>query len=89
MTIHAFSGGLTRPMPQYGAANGRGITLVAFDDKTGQLSPRGRHLVVANQNSDTLTVFRVDQRNGTLSRPLRQLPVWTPMAIKLTAFQAG
>jgi 6-phosphogluconolactonase len=38
---YAFSGSLTRPMPQYGAANGRGITCFAYDDATGHLSPLG------------------------------------------------
>jgi 6-phosphogluconolactonase len=39
--IHAFSGSLTRPMPQYGAANGRGITHLSFDDERGLLSVSG------------------------------------------------
>jgi 6-phosphogluconolactonase len=39
--IHAFSGSLTRPMPQYGAANGRGITHLLFDDERGVLSVTG------------------------------------------------
>ncbi len=38
MPVHVFSGSLTRPMPQYGAANGRGITHLAFDDETGRLT---------------------------------------------------
>lgn len=41
MPIHAFSGSLTRPMPQYGAANGRGITHLTFDDERGILSVTG------------------------------------------------
>lgn len=39
MPTYAFSGSLTRPMPQYGAANGRGITCFAYDDATGRLLP--------------------------------------------------
>lgn len=38
MPIYAFTGSLTRSMPQYGAANGQGIGRLLFDDETGQLS---------------------------------------------------
>jgi 6-phosphogluconolactonase len=44
------------------------------------LSPSGKHLVVANQDSDLVTVFGLT--NGQLSAPLQQLPVGTPMSIK-------
>ncbi len=37
MPIYAFTGSLTRAMPQYGAANGEGITRLSFDDETGRL----------------------------------------------------
>ena len=40
MPIYAFSGSLTRPMPQYGAANGKGITRLIFDDDRGTLQRR-------------------------------------------------
>lgn len=50
------------------------------------LSPSGRSLIVANQDSDALTVFGVDPQRGTLSEPLQQMPVGTPMAIKLASF---
>lgn len=36
--IYAFTGSLTRPMPQYGAANGQGITRLSFDEQTGRLA---------------------------------------------------
>jgi len=35
--IYAFTGSLTRAMPQYGAANGKGITRLSFEDDTGHL----------------------------------------------------
>lgn len=38
MPIYAFTGSLTRPMPQYGAANGQGLGRLVFDDETGTLS---------------------------------------------------
>ena len=50
------------------------------------LSPSGRHLVVANQDSDRLTVFRFDHAAGTLSPPLHHVEIGTPMSIKLAAF---
>jgi 6-phosphogluconolactonase len=37
--ILAFSGSLTRPAPNYGAANGRGITTFTFDPEAGLLTP--------------------------------------------------
>jgi len=49
-------------------------------------SPSGRHLVVANQDSDRLTVFRVDHAAGTLSEPLQHFDIGTPMSVKLAAY---
>lgn len=49
-------------------------------------SPSGRHLVVANQDSDRLTVFRVDHAAGTLSEPLQHFDIGTPLSIKLAAY---
>ena len=40
MPIYAFAGSLTRPMPQYGAANGKGIARLTLDDDSGQLVAR-------------------------------------------------
>ncbi|MBN9314960.1 MAG: lactonase family protein [Devosia sp.] len=47
-------------------------------------SPSGKHLVVANQDSDRLTVFRV--ANGKLSEPLQHFEIGTPLSVKLAAF---
>lgn len=41
MPIHAFAGSLTRPMPQYGAANGKGIARLTLNDDSGQLVVNG------------------------------------------------
>ncbi|RYD17689.1 MAG: hypothetical protein EOP88_25260 [Verrucomicrobiaceae bacterium] len=49
-------------------------------------SPSGKHLVVANQDSDRLTVFRVDHAAGTLSEPLQHFDIGTPLSVKLAAF---
>jgi 6-phosphogluconolactonase len=47
-------------------------------------SPDGRHLLVANQDSDRLTVFSV--ADGRLGDPVQNLATGTPMAIALAAF---
>ena len=52
------------------------------------LSPSGRHLLVANQDSDRITVFGVDPATGALSGPIQQVPVGTPMSIKIAEFSA-
>lgn len=49
-------------------------------------SPSGRHLVVANQDSDRLTVFAVNHAAGTLSEPLQHFEIGTPLSVKLAAF---
>jgi 6-phosphogluconolactonase len=49
-------------------------------------SPSGNHLVVANQDSDRLTVFRVDHATGTLSEPLQHFDIGTPLSVKLAAY---
>ena len=49
-------------------------------------SPSGKHLVVANQDSDRLTVFALDEVAGTLGDPLQHFDVGTPMSVKLAAF---
>ena len=50
------------------------------------LSPSERHLIVANQDSDRLTVFGVDKVSGTLSVPLQNIEVGSPMSVKLAAY---
>jgi len=48
------------------------------------LSPDGRHLVVANQDDDRLTVFPI--ADGRLGAPVQSLALGTPMAIALADF---
>lgn len=38
MAVRTFAGSLTRPMPQYGAANGQGISTLSLDEATGALT---------------------------------------------------
>ena len=42
--------------------------------------------VVANQDSDRLTVLRVDHANGTLSEPIQHFEIGTPLSVKLAAY---
>ena len=49
-------------------------------------SPSGDHLLVANQDSDTVSVFAFDRETGTLAGPVHQQPVGTPMAVKIATF---
>ncbi len=49
-------------------------------------SPSGKHLVVANQDSDRLTVFRADHATGTLSEPIQHFEIGTPLSVKIAAF---
>jgi 6-phosphogluconolactonase len=46
-------------------------------------APDGRHLVVANQDSDRLTIFHV--ADGRLGEPVRTVETGTPMAIAIAA----
>src|SRR6185437_14398616 len=51
------------------------------------LSPDGRHLIVANQDADRVTVFPV--ADGELGEPLQNLAIGTPMAIAIADFQTA
>ncbi|WP_027135658.1 lactonase family protein [Geminicoccus roseus] len=46
------------------------------------LTPSGGHLLVANQNSDVITVFRRDPQSGRLADAGRPIATGTPMCIK-------
>jgi len=46
------------------------------------IDPSGRFLVVANQNSDALSVFTIDDRDGRLSPTHGTIPLGTPMCVK-------
>lgn len=48
------------------------------------LTPDGRHLIVANQDSDRLSVFAVDAA-GALGGPVSQIDVGTPMSVAIAA----
>jgi 6-phosphogluconolactonase len=50
------------------------------------LTPAGKHLLVTNQDSDTVSVFELNAQNGTPNGPIQQVPVGTPMTIKIAAF---
>ncbi|WP_191060928.1 lactonase family protein [Geminicoccus harenae] len=46
------------------------------------LTPSGNHLLVANQNSDVITVFRRDAADGSLADLGRPIATGTPMCIR-------
>lgn len=69
----AKSGGLTRR----GAVDCGGKTPRNF-----RLTPDGRFLLVANQDSDNIAVFKVDPKTGDLTLTDQQISVPKPMCIK-------
>lgn len=48
------------------------------------LSPKGNHLIVANQDSDNLMVFEVDPSTGHLSGPVYAEQTSKPVCIKFS-----
>jgi 6-phosphogluconolactonase len=48
----------------------------------------GKYVLVANQDSDTISVFTVDYANGILSGPVQQIATGTPMAIAVANLPA-
>jgi 6-phosphogluconolactonase len=71
--FEAKSGGLTRR----GAVDCGGKTPRNF-----RLTPDGRFLLVANQDSDNIAVFKVDSKTGDLALTDQQISVPKPMSIK-------
>jgi len=49
------------------------------------IDPTGQWLLVANQNSDSAAIFRIDLQGGTLADTGRRLEVGTPMCVKFGA----
>jgi 6-phosphogluconolactonase len=49
------------------------------------LSPSGRFLLAANQNSDTLVVWRLDDANGCIVEKADEIAIGTPMCVKCIA----
>ncbi len=47
------------------------------------IDPTGRYLIVANQDSDTLSVLAIE--DGRLAHPVHQVPVGSPMCVKFLA----
>ncbi|HBJ36710.1 MAG TPA: hypothetical protein DDZ51_18530, partial [Planctomycetaceae bacterium] len=71
--FEAKSGGLTRR----GAVDCGGKTPRNF-----RLTPDGRFLLVANQDSDNIAIFKVDPKTGDLTLTDQQISVPKPMCIK-------
>lgn len=74
--FEAKSGGLTRR----GAVNCGGKTPRNF-----RLTPDGKFLLVANQDSDNIAVFKIDPKTGDLTLTDQQILVPKPMSIKFVS----
>jgi 6-phosphogluconolactonase len=68
------------------------LTLVGYQDSLGKtprnfrIDPTGRYLLLANQNSDTLVLFSIDQKTGLLSPIGKPVPtVHGPICVKFVA----
>ena len=46
------------------------------------IDPTGRFLLAANQNGDSVVVFRIDQEHGTLADTGERIAIGTPMCVK-------
>ncbi|MEE9373086.1 MAG: lactonase family protein [Saprospiraceae bacterium] len=47
-----------------------------------EISPDGKYLLVANQNSDNIVIFSIDESNGNLADTGKEITVKTPVSIK-------
>lgn len=52
------------------------------------LDRTGRHLLAANQNSDTVVVFQIDPATGSASA-VREVTVGTPTCLRLARFETA
>ena len=64
------------------------LTIIQNIDSEGEIprdfeiSPSGKLMLVANQNSDNIVLFKIDQNSGTLSKTDKSFHVLTPVCIK-------
>jgi 6-phosphogluconolactonase len=49
------------------------------------IDPTGRYLVVANQDSDTIYIYRRDENTGTITRISQAIEIGNPVCLKFTA----
>jgi 6-phosphogluconolactonase len=47
------------------------------------IDPQGKYLVLANQYTNNIHVFGINQSNGMLSGPLSTIQVGNPVCIKI------
>jgi 6-phosphogluconolactonase len=73
---------------QFGVTPASGLLAYAGNFPTGgvkprffTLGPRGQHLYAANQDSDDITVFHIDQSAGSLIKTGVRISVGSPSAI--------
>ena len=72
----------------YAVANDGTLVLIGNESVRGDwprnftLSPDDNYLLVANQNSDNIVVFRVDQKTGELNFTGNEIAVSMPVCLK-------
>jgi 6-phosphogluconolactonase len=49
------------------------------------IDPTGRHLLVGNQRSDSVVVFRIDQQTGRLTSTGQKIELGSPVAFEFVA----
>ena len=65
------------------------LTLVSRTSSLGKgprdfsIDPQGKFLIVANQNSDSIYVYRIDQKSGRLIGVVSQLNLGNPVCLKI------
>ena len=51
----------------------------------GTIDPTGHYLIVGNQDGDSLTVFKIDQKTGVLTPTGKVFEVASPVCLKFVA----
>ena len=67
--------------PIYKRVMGSG-EVVHFEDQEFNIDPTGNYLLVANQDGDSVIVFRIDQATGKLEPTGSTIEVPTPVCVK-------
>jgi len=68
------------------------LELAGWNDSGGRtprsmaLSPSGRFMLVANQNSDEIIAFLLDEESGRPATRIDSLRIGTPMCVKAAQF---
>ena len=69
------------------------IKLIGHQDSGGKIprnfliDPMGQYLFAANQDSDTINIFRIDSKTGKLTPVGKPVSVPSPVCLKLVALK--